>query len=64
MIDYDKLAEEFERGVNWASWEEAPEKLVLENRLIALRQLEAIHRREADKLHREQDQLGELLAVL
>ncbi|MDR1185294.1 MAG: hypothetical protein LBK67_10945 [Coriobacteriales bacterium] len=64
MMDYDDIITELEKGVDWSTWEDLPNRDVLQNKLIAMRQLEAIHRREADKLHLEQQQLSELLMAM
>jgi hypothetical protein len=63
-MDYNKLAAEYEKGVDWASWDDAPEKLVMQNRLIALSQLAAYHAREAERIKREQEQLSDLLMAM
>jgi hypothetical protein len=63
-MDYDDIITELEKGVDWSTWEDLPNRDVLQNKLIAMRQLEAIHRREADKLHLEQQQLSELLMAM
>jgi len=64
MIDYEKLAVEYEKGVDWASWDNAPEKTVMENRLIAMNQLAAFHLHEAEKIKRESEQLSDLLMAM
>jgi len=63
-MDYDKIASELENGVDWRTWEDMPNRDVLLNKLIATRQLEAVHQREAQRLHREQQQLSEFLAAM
>ena len=63
-MDYDDIIARLEEGVDWSTWEDLPNRDVLVNKLIATRQLEAIHRREADKLHREQQQLNEILLAM
>jgi hypothetical protein len=63
-MDYNDIITELEKGVDWSAWEDLPNRDVLQNKLIAMRQLEAIHRREADKLHLEQQQLSELLMAM
>ena len=63
-MDYDDIIARLEEGVDWSTWEDLPNRDVLVNKLIATRQLESIHRREADKLHREQQKLNEILLAM
>ena len=63
-MNYDDIITELEGGVDWHTWEDLPSRDVLVNKLIATRQLEAIHQREAARLHREQQQLSEFLTAM
>jgi hypothetical protein len=63
-MNYDDIIAELEEGVDWSTWQDLSNKEVLQNKLVAMRQLEAIHRREADKLHLEQEQLSEFLVAM
>ena len=63
-MNYDELAAEYEKGVNWTTWDDAPDKVVMENRLIALSQLAAYHEREAARIRHEREQLNALLMAM
>ncbi len=63
-MEYEKIIAEIESEINWFDWEDTPPKQVLEDRIIALQQLEALRQQEVQVLHRKQEQLSKLLTVL
>jgi hypothetical protein len=63
-MDYEKLIDEVEGGIDWSTWDETPTKRVLEDRMIAVRQLATLKEREALVLRREQEQLNQILLAM
>lgn len=63
-MNYDEIIAEYEKGVDWQNMQDAPDKLVLETRLIAMRRLEAMHEQEAQRLHRESEQIEDVLMAM
>jgi len=63
-MDYEKIIADVENGIDWSEWEDTPSQKVLEDRIIAIRQLQAIREQEAQVLHRKQEQLTLLLTAL
>ena len=63
-MNYEEIIAEVENGIDWSEWEDTPLQQVLEDRLIAIRQLQAIREQEVLVLHRKQEQLAQLLTVL
>jgi hypothetical protein len=63
-MDYEKIIAEAEAGTDWSDWDDTPSKRVLEDRIIAIRQLAALREQEAQVLHRKQEQLSQMLAVM
>ncbi|MDR1184979.1 MAG: hypothetical protein LBK67_09310 [Coriobacteriales bacterium] len=63
-MDYDEVANEYEKGVDWQNWPQTNDRDVLEMRLAALRHKEAKCSQEAQKLHRESDRLAQLLMTM
>jgi len=63
-MDYEKIIADVENGIDWSEWEDTPSQQVLEDRIIAIRQLQAIREHEVQVLHRKQEQLALLLAAL
>ncbi|MDR1014974.1 MAG: hypothetical protein LBL86_08385 [Coriobacteriales bacterium] len=63
-MDYEKIIAEAEAGTDWSDWGDTPSKRVLEDRIIAIRQLAALREQEVQVLHRKQEQLSRMLAVM
>jgi hypothetical protein len=61
-MDYDKIAAELENNESLDKWREVPSKEMLEDRLIAMRQLQSHYERQARILGREQEELSRILA--
>ena len=63
-MDYEKIAVELEKGVDFAILDPLPPVEEIKNRLIAMRQLAAMHEREAQRLNHESEQLDNLLLAM
>jgi hypothetical protein len=63
-MDYEKIIAEAEVGIDWSDWDDTPSKRVLEDRIIAIRQLAALREQEVQVLHRKQEQLSQMLVVM
>jgi hypothetical protein len=63
-MSYEDISAELERGIDWASLESRPAAGVLRDRLVAMRQLAALHEREAQRLQHESEQLDNLLMAI
>jgi hypothetical protein len=63
-MNYDELIAKLEEGVDYSTLEPMPAQEVLKSRLLAMRQLAALHEREARRLSHESEQLDNLLMAL
>jgi len=61
-MDYDKLITQLESYEPLLDWEEISNIEMLEDRLVAMRQLQGIYERQARILWREQEELSKILA--
>jgi hypothetical protein len=60
-MDYDKIIAQLESTKPLDSWKEVSNIEMLEDRLIAMRQLQGIYERQARILWREQEELSKIL---
>jgi hypothetical protein len=60
---YDEIIAELESESSLDDWKEVPSSEVLEDRLVAMRQLQAIYEQKARTLNNEQRELSRLLAL-
>jgi hypothetical protein len=61
-MGYDEIIAELESGSSLDGWKEIPSSEVLEDRLVAMRQLQALYEQKARTLNNEQKELSRLLA--
>lgn len=60
-MDYDKIIAELESNKPLDNWQEVSSKEMLEDRLVAMRQLQSFYERQARVLKREQEELSKIL---
>ena len=60
-MDYDKLITQLESFESLVDWQEVSNIELLEDRLVAMRQLQGIYERQARILWREQEELSKIL---
>jgi hypothetical protein len=60
-VRYDETIAELEGGGSLDGWKEVPSSEMLEDRLVAMRQLQAFYEQKAHTLNNEQRELSRLL---
>ncbi|MDR0347056.1 MAG: hypothetical protein LBH56_01605 [Coriobacteriales bacterium] len=61
-MNYDEIIAVLESGSDLDSWQEVSGSEMLEDRLVAMRQLQARYEQKARILNKEQEELSRLLA--
>jgi hypothetical protein len=62
-MNYDEIIEELEQGVDLSTLEEVPDSVLMQERIVAMRQLAGVYEAKAQRLYHEYDQAVQLLSA-